>query len=196
MGTRYPDRRPDEDALGLNQFALAVDEYALNLRRLLGPRLDAHGDPRGILFVPDAWEPKGAGCDTLVREVSGGFWVPKVDANYIPVRYTSAPAGTHEALVLQAINVMGRDAALTLDMVVRIELTNGRADVFDSDRDRIQQLTRLMGPEFASLYEKSVRKKVDEELAEIAVAKARFNESEAKWSVSLGTDGTAPKDKN
>jgi len=142
----------------------AADEHALGVRRLLGASLDVHDGPRGILFFPDAGEPRATSYDALVREVgSAGVWGPKVDENHVPGRYANARANTHEALVMRMIEAMGRDGAVHLDMLVQVNLlvvrsTAGRADAVDGYRAAIEQVTAAMGGDFASTYEESVRK--------------------------------------
>ncbi len=172
------------DATLLHTFArfegAAPDEHALALRRLLGTALDAHDDPRGILFFPDAGEPDGEDYETIVRQVGdGGVWAPKVEADHVPARYTSAAPDSHEGLVARMIAVMGRDAATQLDLLAQvhlqlIELTEGRADAVAGYREQMDQLTRAMGAEVAGVYEKSLREKIAREQAAQAAHFARF----------------------
>ena len=149
-----------------NRFdGTAPDEHALALRRVLGSLLDAHDDPRGILFFPDVCEPGAKSYDAIVREVeSAGVWAPNVALDHVPARYTAASANTHEALVAQMVEKLGRDAATQLDMMAMvnllvIEASGGRADAVEDYRATLAELTRGMGSEFARVYEQSLRNK-------------------------------------
>lgn len=87
---------------------LPADEHGLALRTLLGKRLDAHDDPRGILFFPDVYEPLAATYDELVVEIDdGGFWAPLVDAAHVPERISTPELGTVEEMIAEALRVMG-----------------------------------------------------------------------------------------
>jgi hypothetical protein len=69
FGTTYPvEHRGDASLVSLfRRFDRAdLDEHALALRSLLGPALDAHADPRGILFFPDLIDPQGTSYDAIV----------------------------------------------------------------------------------------------------------------------------------
>jgi hypothetical protein len=149
-----------------NRFdGTAPDEHALALRRVLGSLLDAHDDSRGILFFPDVCEPRAKSYDAIVHEVGGaGVWAPNVALDHVPARYTAAPANSHEALVAQMVEKLGRDAATQLDMMAMvnllvIEATGGRADAVEDYRATLVELTRGMGSDFARIYEQSLRNK-------------------------------------
>lgn len=156
----------------------AADEHALSLRQLLGSSLDAHDDARGILFFEDICEPRGASYEAIVEEVAGcAVWAPKVELNHIPMRYSKAPPGTHEALVFRVIEVMGRDEAVGLDMLAAVSLSvmetqGARADLVKSYRDTIERLTRDMGAQFVDVYEKSLKEKVARHRAEQDAARS------------------------
>src|SRR3954468_17814631 len=95
---------------------LAPDEHAYHLRRSLGALLDQHDDPRGIFLFPDVCEPKSQDYEQIVNELAQvGVWAPVAPLDHIPLKYTNAPAGTHEALVLSLIRALGRDTALDLE---------------------------------------------------------------------------------
>lgn len=101
-------------------------------RRVLGSALDAHADPRGMLFFPSICEPRANSYDAIVREVeSAGVWAPNVALDHVPARFTAAPSVSHEALVARMVERLGRDAGTR----------------------------RSMDPEFASVYEQSLRNK-------------------------------------
>jgi len=151
-----------------NRFEAAdPDEHALALRRLLDAALDAHDDPRGILFYPDVCEPKGASYDAIVRELaSAGKWVPKVDADYVPVRYRGTPRQPHDVLVGELIGVIGRDAALQLDMLAQVNkallvTAPDRLDAAEAYRQQVDAVTRAMEVEFARRYETSLQVQVE-----------------------------------
>jgi hypothetical protein len=155
-----------------NRFRAAQpDEHSLVLRRVLGASLDAHDDPRGILFFPDVCEPQGNSYEAIAAEASNaGVWAPKVGADHVPARYTGAPSSSHEAIVARLIEVMGRDEATVLDMTAGVNLlliqqTNGRADAMHGYRESIARVTAALGEGGARLYEKSLRSKLDRELA-------------------------------
>ena len=143
------------------------DEHALNLRQALGAALDAHDDPRGILFFPDVAEPKGEGYEAIVAQVSrGGVWAPKVGLDHIPARYTSpqAAAHPHDLLIGQMIEVMGRDAALHLDLAAQAEQLNS---LVTPDRgaggfqEHLATVSRAMGEDFAARYAASLLERAE-----------------------------------
>ena len=145
--------------------ARAPDEFALALRQQLGSALDAHDDPRGILVFPDVCEFRGRKYDTIVEEVTGaGFWAPKIEAGHVPVRYTKAAPLTHDALVKEMIERMGRDAALEFDMIAQVNeistAASGLPELVEEAAAHMQKLTRKMGGEFTSRYQASLREKV------------------------------------
>jgi len=146
---------------------VTADELALSLRRLLGEALDAHDDPRGILLFPDAAAPSSAGYEAIVKEMAGaGKWVPKVGPDHIPARYTSSGKATepHDLLVGQLIGVLGRDAALELDMIAQAAQLNKLVAPERDSREfeeQIATVARLMGDEFAARYAASLRGKAD-----------------------------------
>ena len=149
-----------------NRFhGTAPDEHGLALRRVLGSLLDAHDDPRGILFFPDTCEPRAKSYDAVVREVEGaGVWAPNVSIDHVPARYTAAPADSHEALVARMVEKLGRDAATQLDMMAMVNLlvldaSGGRTEAVADYRAIVAELTRSMGSEFARVYEQSLRNK-------------------------------------
>ena len=171
LGTNHPvEHRGDASLVNLMQRfdGADPDEHALSLRRLLGPALDAHDDPHGILFFADVTYPKATTYDALVREVStdGGVWAPKVAADYVPLRYRGKPRKSHDALVGEMIAVMGRDAALELDMLAQVNsalLANApdRHDAAEAYRARLEAVTSAMGREFAQRYGASLQTEVD-----------------------------------
>jgi hypothetical protein len=151
----------------LNRFhGTAADEHALALRQLLGAQLDAHDDPRGILFFADACEPSGKTYDEIVAQVgSAGTWAPMVQSGHVPARYREAAPGTHEALVAQMVEKMGRDPAIELDMMAQVHLlvleaTNGRPDAVADYQAVIDKLTAALGSGFAERYTQALRKKL------------------------------------
>jgi hypothetical protein len=63
----------------------APEELALLVRQILGDRLDAHADARGIFFYPDVCEPLGESYEGILAELqSAGVWAPKVAADFVP----------------------------------------------------------------------------------------------------------------
>jgi hypothetical protein len=87
------------------------DEHALALRKLVGPALDAHDDPRGILLFRDVKYPRATTYGAIVSELSvsgSGVWAPKVEADYIPVRFKGRPRQPHDALVGELIAASSR----------------------------------------------------------------------------------------
>jgi hypothetical protein len=149
------------------------DEHALHLRRVLGAALDAHDDPRGIMCFPDVCEPRAGNYAALVDEVwSAGFWAPVVALDYIPLRYTAARPGTHEAFVAQLIGVMGRDEAISFDGALlgtlAFSLQPGADDSYIAVcRQMLDQVGSVLGAEFADRYDVSLREllKREEEAA-------------------------------
>lgn len=142
--------------------AFDPDEHALGLRRRLGAALDHHDDERGILFFPDICEPKGTSYAAIVREVSSaGVWTPKVDDDYLPVRWRGRPRYPLDALVGELIAVVGRDAAWKLEFDVlskRFDLA-GAPDLPAARatfRASLDALARVMGGEFAASWEASL----------------------------------------
>jgi len=76
-------------------FGSEPDEIGLAVRKLLGDQLDAHDDKRGIFVFPTVAHPKARGYAALIDEIGEvGFWVPRVDNNYVPKRVAEAPDGT------------------------------------------------------------------------------------------------------
>ena len=139
------------------------DEHSLNLRRLVGSVLDSHDDPRGILFFRDVKYPKAMAYDAIVSELlaDGGLWAPKVETDYIPVRYRDAPRQAHDVLVGEMIAVLGRDAALELDMIAQVNkmmLMNSpdRRDAMEEYRAKLDAMIRSMGADFAQRYDTSL----------------------------------------
>lgn len=158
----------------LNRFDAAdPDEHALTLCRLLGDALDAHDDPRGILIFADVCEPKGGSYDATVGELSArgdGAWAPKVDANYVPVRYRGTPRQPHDVLVGELIGAIGRDAALQLDMMAHVNKvmlvgTPNRRDAVEGYRVQLKAVAEAKGAEFASRYDASLQAEVDAAIA-------------------------------
>jgi len=145
--------------------ARAPDEFALALCQMLGSALDAHDDPRGILVFPEVCEFRGRKYDTIVNEVTGaGFWAPKVAAGHVPTRYTKAAPLTHDSLVNEMIERMGRDAALEFDMIAQVnELSaaaSGLPELVEEAALHLKKLTKKMGAEFSTRYQASLRDKV------------------------------------
>jgi hypothetical protein len=169
LGTEhYVEHRGDATLLHtMNRYeGAAPDEHALALRQLLGAALDAHDDPRGILFFPDVLEPKGADYDAIASAVGrAGVWAPRVGADHVPLRYTAARAGTHEALVAAMIAKLGRDEALSLDELVQVfalvrEAAGAGPDAADGYAEQLDGLRTKMGEAFVQKYEPSVRHQV------------------------------------
>ena len=151
----------------MNRFeGAAPDEHALALRELLGAALDAHDDPRGILFFPDVCEPAGDDYEAIARAVGrAGVWAPKVGADHVPLRYTAARAGTHEALVAAMIAKLGRDEALSLDELVQVfalvrEAAGAGQDAADGYAEQLDRVRTAMGDAFVREYEPSVDRQV------------------------------------
>jgi hypothetical protein len=163
------------------------DEHALNLRRVLGVALDAHDDPRGIMCFPDVCEPRAGNYAALVDEVwSAGFWAPVVALDYIPLRYTVARPGTHEALVAQLIGVMGRDEAISFDGALLATLAFSLQPGADESeiatyRQQLDRVVSALGTEFADRYDVSLREllKREEEAADRYREEAPMMEAEA-----------------
>jgi hypothetical protein len=143
------------------------DEHALALRNLVGPDLDAHDDPRGILFYPDVGGPPRAdNYADMVREMEhGGVWAPIVAADYLPARY--ARAGTHDGLIGEMIAIVGRKAGFELAILAemrRVDVATGKpgnrqaAAAYQASIDDIKS---IMGAEFAARFDKSVTGKID-----------------------------------
>jgi hypothetical protein len=143
------------------------DEHALYLRRALGAALDAHDDPRGILFFPDVAEPKGEGYEAIAAEVSrAGIWTPKVGLDHIPARYTSPEAAVypHDLLTGQMIEVMGRDAALDLDrsaqagqLNILVKPDRGAGEF----QEHLATVSRAMGEDFTARYAVSLHERAE-----------------------------------
>ena len=73
LGTRPPIRHLGDASLVSTMvkfYNQQADEHALDLRHMLGSALDAHDDPRGILFFPDTGWPKSEGYEAIVAEMS------------------------------------------------------------------------------------------------------------------------------
>jgi hypothetical protein len=173
LGTSYPvTHRGDATLINLmDRFDSAdPDEHALSLRRIVGAALDAHDDSRGILFFPDVAYPRTANYDAIVRKMSSvGVWAPKVEADYIPARYRGVPRQSHDVLVGQMIGVMGRDAALQLDMVAAVQrmmLFAGpeRLDAQEAYREKLEAIATAMGADFAASYEASLEASLQEDV--------------------------------
>ena len=171
FGTNHPvEHRGDTSLVNLMQRfdGADPDEHALALRRLLGPALDAHDDPRGILFFADHWSPIAVAYEAIVSEASvrgGGVWTPKVDADYVPVRYRGKPRQPHDVVVGEMIAAMGRDAALQLDLMAQVNklmLTSSpvQGDAAEEYRAKLAAITGTMGAEFARRYEASLEQVV------------------------------------
>ena len=144
------------------------DEHSLSLRRLVGPALDSHTDPRGILFFPDVRYPKAMAYEAIVSELSadGGVWAPKVEADYVPARYRSSPRQPHDVLVGEMIAVLGRDAALELDTFAQVNKlmlvsSPDRRDAREEYRAKLDAMTRSMGADFAQRYDASLEAHIE-----------------------------------
>lgn len=99
----------------------APDELALGLRNLIGDALDAHDDPRGILFFADIWEPAGTNYDQIVARIGkDGVWTPKVGADHVPLRYRTADPDSHDGIVGRLIGKLGRTQAEELAFLVEM----------------------------------------------------------------------------
>jgi len=177
LGIKYPlEHREDATLINLMyRFdSVDADEHALNLRRLLGAALNAHRDPRGILFFPDVRYPTAATYRAIVEEMSAaGVWGPNVPADYVPKIYRAAPDNTHEALVAQMMDIMGRDAAEELDRMawvgrMGVVQSPERADFAESYATRLDAVSKAMGAEFAARYRASLDARVAAFLREAA----------------------------
>jgi hypothetical protein len=133
----------------------------------VGPALDAHDDPRGILFFPDVGgDPKADSYEAMVREKEhGGVWAPMVAHDYVPARY--ARAGTHDGLIGEMMAVVGRKAAFELAILAEMRretLASGKggdpaaAAAYQASLDDIKA---VMGAAFAARFDKSVTDKID-----------------------------------
>jgi hypothetical protein len=171
-GTRHPVRHSSDASLVntmIRFHAQAPDDHALSLRRMLGPALDAHDDPRGILFFPDVSYPKSTGYDAIVEETSeAGFWTPKVGANYVPLRYSASQASNdpHDLLVREMIETMGRDEAVQFDLMAQVSRRGiieapERADFGETYRNCLERVTGAMGADFANRYTASLQQKAE-----------------------------------
>ncbi len=148
--------------------ALTPDEFSLALRRLFGSALDAHDDPRGILFFPDVCEYRAPKYRSIVEELEpSGFWAPMVALDHVPVRYTHAAPGSHDALVGAMIERMGRDDALRLDLMLQSTAMAGLVspDVARGFAEELAELERAMGADFGARYAASAREKARAEKA-------------------------------
>jgi hypothetical protein len=147
----------------LDRFdGVGADERAWSLRQLLGPELDRHDDPRGILVFPDLCEPKARSYEALVAEIAdAGVWAPRVSADHVPARFNAAEPGSHDALVADMIKKLGHDTATQLDLMAQVQLmvrhsTGGRADAVEGYAEAIAQVTAAMGKPFSERYERSL----------------------------------------
>jgi hypothetical protein len=142
----------------MNRFdSLAPDEHALALRHVLGDVLDAHDDPRGILFFPDVCEPKGQSYDDLVSELAlAGVWAPKVGPDHIPDRFTKAAPGTFEALVFDAMQKLGAGARAHVEIaevLYNVQRLNPEERRVQEYRDHLATLEQALGREFVEALE-------------------------------------------
>lgn len=123
-GTEHPvEHRGDATLINLmiRWEGAAPDELALSLRQLMGNALDAHDDPRGILFFADVWEPKGTSYDEIVARVGqDGAWAPMVGTDHIPQRYRTAAPDSRDGIVGRLIETLGRDPALEMAFAAEI----------------------------------------------------------------------------
>jgi DNA-binding CsgD family transcriptional regulator len=138
----------------------APDEHALDLRCMLGSALDAHHDPRGILFFPDVVDPKTEGYEAIIAEMlEVGIWAPNVAADHIPARYSLPQGDPHDLLVGQMIGVMGRDAALRLDGLAEVHFILGLHRDAGKYREQLTKISAAMGEDFAARHAASLREK-------------------------------------
>lgn len=142
--------------------ALTPDEFSLALRKIFGEVIDAHDDARGILFFPDVCEYRGHEYRTIVEELEpSGFWAPKVGIDHVPVRYTNAEPGSHDALVREMIERMGRDEAVRRDLILAAAAIGEliAPDGASGMNERLTELESAMGAEFAARYSTSARER-------------------------------------
>jgi hypothetical protein len=99
----------------------APDELALALRELVGDPLDAHDDPRGVLFFADVWNHDGDGYDAILARIGkDGVWAAMVGADHVPLRYRTADPDSRDGITGRLIAAIGRDPALALVMTVEV----------------------------------------------------------------------------
>lgn len=173
-------------------YQAAADEHALAVRHLLGDALDAHDDPRGILFLPDVCEPRGSSYDVIVSEYEGaGVWSPIVVRDHVVARFTAAIPGTHEALVAEMVETMGRDVATSTDMMAQalsiVMRSPGREDATADYRTKIDAVKAAMGEDFGARYDLSLESRVEIILAGSAVENKRLEMKQ----LQLSSDQTA-----
>lgn len=158
-----------------------ADEHALALRHLLGDALDAHDDPRGILFVPDVARLDAPGYAELVAAHNeGGVWTPMVGDDHVPARYAAAEPGAHDALTGEMIAALGHDAAQALEMRAELALINQAARPGDVGaepalREALAAIAARLGPDFAARYEASLRRRVQGAIAGMAPPPIRLD---------------------
>ena len=163
---RYIEHRGDASLYSTfaRMGGAAPDQAGLLVRSLLGDTLDQHTDPRGILFYPDVCEPRARSYDALVAEVGeAGMWVPIVQSDHVPEKYSKAPAGSHEALVNRLIAGLGRDEAMMLDMLAEVHAalvqSHARPEDLAEYEKAMATASRVLGPELGRVYDASVRER-------------------------------------
>ena len=98
------------------------------------------------------------------------MWAPKVAADYVPARYRGTLRQPHDELVGELIAVVGRDAALELDMRAQVNKAllvsaPDRLDAVETYRSTRDAVISAMGTEFTARYEASLQSQVDAMLA-------------------------------
>lgn len=164
------------------RFGTPPDELALALRQTLGALLDAHDDPRGVLFFPDVAEPKRRSYGALVAELGeAGIWAAMVGADHVPERYAAAEPNSHAELVGRLIEKLGRDEGSALDLVAQVsvgvlEADGTRADMRAELEASLAKVSAALGEPFAERYAASVRREVGVQRAAAAARVRRGQE--------------------
>jgi hypothetical protein len=100
-----------------------ADEAAWALRRLVGPALDAHDDPRGVLLFPEIADPQSGSYAAIVAEIEArgsGVWTELVGDDHVPLRYRTGAPDSRDGLTGLLIAALGRDPALDLAMAAEL----------------------------------------------------------------------------
>ncbi|MCG8690817.1 MAG: hypothetical protein MI806_06380 [Minwuiales bacterium] len=173
---------------GRRLFGSPIDEISLFLRERLGPLLDRHEDPRGLLIFPDVAEPRGTGYAELVGELGGDrlqpagqtvtilseldaecvAWAPVVGEDHIPFAYAAAAPGSVDEMIHALILKEGRMPGIARGRSLYAAFLGVPGmpppqHLVEGRRKRLADVSDLMGEEFARELERRLRRETGQE---------------------------------
>jgi len=135
------------------------------LRMLIGDALDAHGDPRGVLFLPAALDAAGVDYAGIVAACAdAGAWAPGPEEAAPP---PPPRAGPDAALLAELAATLGAERADGLAIPLEVALINeqARPDAPSLAAAAETAIAAAMGAGFAARLTDALRVRLATELA-------------------------------